>query len=69
MSEPERVFEAESDSYYTLRILSVADDHAPAIVISGAADYQDSYVISPATARALGADLIRRADEFEGAGL
>lgn len=67
MSEPERVFEAESDNYYTLRILSVADDHAPAIVISGVHLWQDSYVISPATARALGADLIRRADEFESA--
>lgn len=66
MSEPERVFEAENNNYHPLRILSVADDHAPAIVISGAQEYQDSYVISPATARALGADLIKRADEFEG---
>lgn len=62
----EALFQAEDGSYHTVRVFSVTDEYSPAIVITGASDDEDSYVISPATARKLAADLIQRADRFEG---
>lgn len=66
MSEPERVFQAENSSYHDITVYRVADDHAPAIVIGGVHPWQDSYVISAATARLLAAHLVPLSDEIEG---
>lgn len=66
MSEPERVFKADNDSYHDVVVYPVADDHAPAIVLGGVKLWQDSYVISAATARQLAAHLVTLANEIEG---
>lgn len=65
MTEPERVFQAENSSYHDITVYRVADDHAPAIVMGGVHPWQDSYVISAATARVLAAHLVTRAVEIE----
>lgn len=65
MIEPERVFQAENSSYHDILVYRVADDHAPAIVMGGVHLWQDSYVISAATARVLASHLVTLADEIE----
>jgi hypothetical protein len=59
------LLKAEDGSYHDIVVFSVADDHAPAIVIGGVMPWQTSYVLSPAAARALAAELLSRAAEFE----
>ncbi len=64
--ETEWLLRAENHSYHDITVYIVADDDAPCIVIGGAHQREDSYIISPTTARELAAHLARMADEIEG---